>query len=398
MRDSNPETAVGDLPPIQVNQYILRGIIGEGAFATVRLCQHRITKEFFACKLVSRSRLSDDILRIRFESEIRTHQQVRHPGVVRLYDLLRDSEHYYIIMEFCANGDLFQAIVDRNGFTEEEARPLVVQILEALAYVHSLGISHRDLKPENILMDKSGRVKISDFGLAKFIPDGGLVATACGSPCYASPECLSGHAYDGRTTDIWSVGVIVFAMVTGALPWTERNQTKLFAQITKGRYKIPSTLSRDCQSFIKGLMTVDQGERMSIVQALNHPWLVNTQIARDPNVKLDAKVSLKRIDRLFGRDMSEMGLDPEQLIRVPSLPLVPLTRTVKWIESNGSAPNLVHTSFSTDPASTVPQDRVRRRREYSLKGCIRPSTSLRSAQERHFVLVRPMVKKPHGTK
>lgn len=122
-------------------------------------------------------------------------------------------------------------------------------------------------------------MKISDFGLSKFVGNSGIVETPCGSPCYASPECLSGHGYDGRISDVWSIGVIMFAMVTGQLPWTKRNQTQLFNQIRKGDYKIPSFLSEECKDLIRRLMTVDVSQRITIEEALNHPWFKNHKIS-----------------------------------------------------------------------------------------------------------------------
>jgi serine/threonine protein kinase len=124
---------------------------------------------------------------------------------VQLYDLLQDAENYYVILEFCPNGELFQYIVDQNHLTEPDAKPLVVQILDALSHLHSLGISHRDLTPENILMGEFGQIKLADFGCAQFLGEDGLTDAPCESPCYAAPECLSGRPYDGRAADMWSL-------------------------------------------------------------------------------------------------------------------------------------------------------------------------------------------------
>ena len=220
--------------PKKIGPYILRGTVGDGAFSVVKLVCHEQTHQYYACKIVPRSRIATESLQARFEAEIRINQQLHHPGIVHLFDMLKDENNYYIIMEFCPNGELFQYIVDRNHLSEEEAKPFVRQILETLDYIHKQGISHRDMKPENLLMDQTGRVKFSDFGLSRFIPSNGLVDTPCGSPCYASPECISGRPYNGKTTDVWSFGVILYAMLTGQLPWTKRNQQQLFAQIKRG--------------------------------------------------------------------------------------------------------------------------------------------------------------------
>ena len=177
------------------------------------------------------------------------------------------------------------------------------QILISLKYVHSLGIAHRDLKPENLLLDHNNKLKISDFGLSRYIGINGLVDTPCGSPCYASPECLSGHSYDGCKSDIWSCGVILYAALTGQLPWTKRNQQQLFDQIKRGDYSIPNYLSDNCRSLLKGLMTVDINNRLTIDQALLHPWMKISENMQRPFFQKQFKfVSLKKVDEFFDKD------------------------------------------------------------------------------------------------
>ena len=292
-----------------IGRYLLKGEIGHGAFSTVRLCQHIETNQYFACKIIARSRLLMNNLEARFENEIRINQQLHHPGVVALYDLLKDDLNYYIIVEFCPNGELFSHVVDQGRLDERTAKMFISQVFFALQYVHSLGICHRDLKPENLLLDQSGNVKISDFGLSRFVGANGLVSTPCGSPCYASPECVSGHSYDGRKSDIWSCGVISYAILTGQLPWTKRNQQQLFEQIKRGEYTIPMYLSDKCRSFIAGLMTVNTEYRMTIEHALHHEWLADIP---PPNIQMYQTFgpidnipspSLRKLDLFFEKEV-----------------------------------------------------------------------------------------------
>ncbi|OHT02728.1 CAMK family protein kinase [Tritrichomonas foetus] len=288
--------------PSIIGPYTFRGTVGTGAFSVVKLSFNRDIKEFFACKIVPRNRLSDDDLESRFESEIRINQQMHHSGVVQIVDLLKDDLNYYIFMEFCPNGELFKYIIEKQRLTEPEAGIFMYQFLDAIKYVHSLGVAHRDLKPENLLLDPNGRLKISDFGLSKFVGQSGIVDTPCGSPCYASPECLSGSSYDGRMSDLWSIGVILFAMVTGQLPWTKRNQAQLFNQIRHGEYTIPNYLSEDCQDLIRRLMTVDVNQRITVEEALNHPWIKQFGNLADECQDTQQNfqiVSLKKVDRFF---------------------------------------------------------------------------------------------------
>ena len=323
--------------PNKIGPYMLRGTIGEGAFSIVKLAFDSVNKLYYACKIVPKSRLSSNSLEKRFEEEIRINQQLHHPGLVSLIDIIQDEQNYYVVMEFCPNGELFQYIVDRGRLLEDEAKPKIKMILESVKYIHQLGITHRDLKPENILLDQYGQPKISDFGLSRFVGPDNLVSTPCGSPCYASPECISGSAYNGITSDVWSCGVVLFAMVTGQLPWTKRNQQQLFEQIRSGEYTIPSFLSQQCSSIIKGLMTVDITKRLTIDDALNHPWLASTKVV-DVVQSTSAYVSMKRVDEYFHRTISSLHL--EGLKSRCSVPLLTFDDQLKQIVGNADAPTM----------------------------------------------------------
>jgi serine/threonine protein kinase len=149
-----------------------------------------------------------------------------------------------------------------------------------------------------MLFDELGHVKISDFGLSRFAPPNALLGTPCGSPCYASPELLSGRPYDGRTNDVWSVGVVLFAMVTGQLPWTKRNQAQLFAQIRRGEYAVPASVSPHCADLIRRLLTVAAADRITLAQAVRHPWLAGVPLQQTPLAQL-RRISLRRLDECF---------------------------------------------------------------------------------------------------
>lgn len=322
--------------PSKIGPYMLRGVIGEGAFSHVVLAFHETQKTYYACKIVPKARLSSSSLEQRFEEEIRINQQLHHPGVVGLIDIIKDELNYYVIMEFCPNGELFQFIVDRGRLSEAEAKPKIKMILDTVRYLHSLGISHRDLKPENILLDQYGNPKISDFGLSRFVGEDDLVSTPCGSPCYASPECISGQNYNGLTSDVWSCGVVLFAMVTGQLPWTKRNQAQLFEQIRNGDYTIPSFLSIPCASLISGLMTVDNEERLTVEQALNHQWFTGTQCI-ELSSYVSPCISMKRIDEFFDRVISSLRL-PTDINKSSSCKAFSLDFQLRQI--GGEAPEL----------------------------------------------------------
>lgn len=249
----------------------------------------------------------------RFEQEIRIMQEMRHPRIVHLYDLLADSNNYYILMEYCPNGELFSYIVERKKLPESEAKVFFKSILDGIAFIHSFDVAHRDLKPENVLLDAEGHAKISDFGLAKYVGPTGITSTSCGSPCYASPEVLSGQKYNAKISDMWSSGVILYAMVTGQLPWTRRNQMQLFHQIRKCHYHVPSYLSPECNNLIRGLICLDPEKRLTVEEALKHPWMleVTDKVAEWKEVPM---VSLRALDRFFDKEPSE------DYIRLPYRP------------------------------------------------------------------------------
>ena len=310
------------IAPSKIGPYLFRGTVGEGAFSVVKLAFHEDLKTYFACKIVPRNKLQSQDMEERFEIETRINQQMHHPGIVQIVDLLKDDLNYYIFMEFCSNGELFKFIVERGKLPEPEAKILVHQVLLALKYVHFLGVAHRDLKPENLLIDYTGHIKISDFGLSHFVDANGLVETPCGSPCYASPECLSGRPYNGKKSDMWSLGVIVFAMVTGQLPWTKRNQNQLFNQIRKGDYKIPEFLSPTCRDLIARMLTVDCEQRINDDEALEHPWFEGAVDQTPPPTQVFALISLRKIDNFFDntdfQSSSEVNKEEINALRISS--------------------------------------------------------------------------------
>jgi serine/threonine protein kinase len=303
----HPETS-GEPIPDAIGDYELRGVIGEGSFSTVKLAFSRSTRRFLACKVVDRRRLCHQNLLDRFECEIRVHQQLHHPSIVSLVDLMQDEFFNYVFLEFCPSGELFQLILNNNRLTEEQAKPLLRQLLSGVKYLHEMGVAHRDLKPENLLLTQYGHIKISDFGLSKFLDPHGLVATPCGSPCYASPECLTGLPYDGRTNDCWSVGVIFYAMVTGQLPWTKRNQRQLFEQIRRAEYTIPLDLSQPCRNLIRGLLTVSTALRLTADAALRHPFFTGARGNGYGYETGQGIVSLAKVDRFFRADSSALAV------------------------------------------------------------------------------------------
>ncbi|KAJ5076815.1 serine/threonine-protein kinase gin4-related [Anaeramoeba ignava] len=169
-------------------------------------------------------------------------------------------------------GELFDYLVNKGRITHEEALCLFQQIIYGLEYCHNHLICHRDLKPENLLVDKKQNIKIADFGMARLINAGSLASTSCGSPHYASPEVVRGIPYDGMASDVWSCGVILYALLIGRLPFDDNNLTKVLQKVEQGVYTIPNTLSQNKVDLIQRMLTVDPKQRITISEIKKHPW------------------------------------------------------------------------------------------------------------------------------
>ncbi|OHS94288.1 CAMK family protein kinase [Tritrichomonas foetus] len=298
--------------PNKIGPYQLRDTIGSGAFAVVKLAYLPENKKYYACKIIAKQRLERMKDKTRFEQEIRIQQQMRHSHIVQLVDLFKDTLNYYVVIEFCPNGDLFAKIVANKKLTEEQAQIYFRQIIEGLAYIHSMNVAHRDLKPENILLDENGLIKISDFGLSKYLGNNGLTGTSCGSPCYAAPEVISGQTYDPKKSDMWSCGVILYAMVTGQLPWTKRNQQQLYHQIKKASFNIPSYVSSKCSDLINKLINVNPLTRYTTEDVLEHPFMCDTSLNHNEQSNTDNKLLMNsqgRINNSSNRLVSLRMLD-----------------------------------------------------------------------------------------
>jgi serine/threonine protein kinase len=263
--------------PSEIRDWQLQNPLGSGAFSVVVKAVHKETHQVCACKVVPKDRINEEGDRERFQREINAMAFLKHDNVVTLYDFFSDDLNFYLVMDFCPGGELFQYIVKNDKMAEPVAAYLFEQIASAIAYCHSLGIAHRDLKPENVLISKFPRIKVSDFGLCGFISAQDMMQTFCGSPCYCAPECLSRIQYDGRLADVWSLGVILFAMVTGSHPWTITNTSLMLRQILKGNYTVPSHVSPKCRDLIQGMIKVDLSQRLTMPQILSHPWMATAQ-------------------------------------------------------------------------------------------------------------------------
>lgn len=188
---------------------------------------------------------------------------MKHPHIAQLYELVETDDNYYLVMEHCSGGELFDHIVDNGRLKEDEASKLYQQLLSVLKYLHGLGIVHRDLKPENILLDDNLNLKIIDFGLSNEYREGQMLSTICGSPNYISPEMILRKPYEGLKVDVWCSGVTLFAMLCGYLPFADDNVSRLKDKIRSARFEMPEFLSDDARDLLSSILVADPCKRFS---------------------------------------------------------------------------------------------------------------------------------------
>jgi serine/threonine protein kinase len=269
--------------PESINGYIIGQELGHGAFSHVCRCTKADDGSIYACKVFPKANLSCPGDHERFQREINTMAFLRHESLVSLYDFFWDETNFYLITDLCSGGELFQYIIAHEKLDESVAANVFRQIASGIAHCHSASVAHRDLKPENILITKFPQIKVADFGLCGFISETQLMRTFCGSPCYCSPECLSKVQYDGRKSDVWSLGVILFAMVTGQLPWNVSNTSHMLRQILRANFQMPAYLSAPCKDLITSMLRALPADRISMEKILDHPWLKNRGSGRKAN-------------------------------------------------------------------------------------------------------------------
>lgn len=283
---------------LRAHKYELEEKIGSGSFGHVYKVLHTKTKEPFALKLIQKSKLTTKAEESRFQRELDTMAYLDNENLVKMHDFFSDSTNFYLIVDFCQGGELFNYIVTQQKLNEPIAAVIFKQIVSAIAYCHSYGVAHRDLKPENILITEFPTIKVTDFGLCGYFDEHKLMSTFCGSPCYCAPECLSRVQYDGRLSDIWSLGVILYAMVTGEHPWTVSNTSQMLRQIIQAKYTIPSFLTDECRDLISRLLVAKPTDRIEMKDIIAHPWLKFSEwalVARDKTKLLDLTLSQMRL-------------------------------------------------------------------------------------------------------
>jgi len=223
-------------------------------------------------KILEKCKITGDADVQRVTREIDILKLIRHPNIIQLFEIIETPKQLFLIMEFVSGGELFDYIVKKQKLKEAEACKFFQQIICGVEYLHQLGIVHRDLKPENLLLDHEKNIRLVDFGLSNTYKPNEMLKTACGSPCYAAPEMINGLQYYGSRVDVWSCGVILFAMVAGYLPFEDKSTAKLYQKILSGQFQMPKRLSASCVDLINKILETDPDKRLTTDQIKQHPW------------------------------------------------------------------------------------------------------------------------------
>ncbi|KAL7286915.1 hypothetical protein TKK_0018859 [Trichogramma kaykai] len=255
-----------------IGKYKLLKTIGKGNFAKVKLAKHVPTGKEVAIKIIDKTQLNPGSLQKLFR-EVRIMKMLDHPNIVKLFQVIETEKTLYLVMEYASGGEVFDYLVLHGRMKEKEARAKFRQIVSAVQYCHQKKIIHRDLKAENLLLDSEMNIKIADFGFSNEFTPGNKLDTFCGSPPYAAPELFQGKKYDGPEVDVWSLGVILYTLVSGSLPFDGSTLRELRERVLRGKYRIPFYMSTDCEALLKKFLVLNPTKRASLENIMKDKWM-----------------------------------------------------------------------------------------------------------------------------
>ncbi|KRG04456.1 uncharacterized protein LOC6579294 isoform X2 [Drosophila mojavensis] len=320
---------------LRVGYYELEKTIGKGNFAVVKLATNIVTKTKVAIKIIDKTCLNEEYLSKTFR-EISILKSLRHPHITRLYEVMESQSMIYLVTEYAPNGEIFDHLVANGRMKEPEAARVFTQLISAVHYCHLRGVVHRDLKAENVLLDKDMNIKLADFGFSNHYEAGSLLRTWCGSPPYAAPEVFQGLEYDGPKSDIWSLGVVLYALVCGALPFDGTTILELKSRVVQGKFRIPFFMSQDCEHLIRNMLVVEPDRRYTIKQIIKHRWLSDWQAELQQEERLDGSAlpfgtagSQMQSSSLGSSTTSLSGGDGTEVSAPPQLDAVVMTHMLQ---------------------------------------------------------------------
>ncbi|KAM9768012.1 serine/threonine-protein kinase SIK3 isoform 4-T4 [Dama dama] len=306
--------------PARIGYYEIDRTIGKGNFAVVKRATHLVTKAKVAIKIIDKTQLDEENLKKIFR-EVQIMKMLCHPHIIRLYQVMETERMIYLVTEYASGGEIFDHLVAHGRMAEKEARRKFKQIVAAVYFCHCRNIVHRDLKAENLLLDANLNIKIADFGFSNLFTPGQLLKTWCGSPPYAAPELFEGKEYDGPKVDIWSLGVVLYVLVCGALPFDGSTLQNLRARVLSGKFRIPFFMSTECEHLIRHMLVLDPNKRLSMEQICKHKWMklgdadpnFDRLIAECQQLKEERQMDPLNEDVLLA--MEDMGLDKERTLQ-----------------------------------------------------------------------------------
>ena len=290
-----------------ISHYQIGRTIGKGTFGKVKLGIHTLTGEKVAVKILEKDKIKDSSDVERVSREIKILKQVNNPNIVKLYEIIETQKQLYLIMEYASGGELFDYIVARSRLKEQQACIFLQQILAGVEYLQLIRVVHRDLKPENLLLDNKNNIKVVDFGLSNLYKHEETLKTACGSPCYAAPEMIAGKRYYGSCVDLWSCGVILFAMLNGYLPFEDPNTSALYKKIIAGEYKCGSWVSQEAQDLLKSILNTNPETRFTIEKIRSLKWFQKYCNKNKDSIHFDST----KINENVVKQVESLGLSSE---------------------------------------------------------------------------------------
>ena len=299
----------------KIGNYLIKKTLGQGTFGKVKLGIYLPNKEKVAIKILEKDRIVERDDEIRVKREFDMLELFNHPNVILVAEIFESSDSYYSVMEYCQGGELFNYIVKNRRLSEDESAFFYFQLINGLEYLHSLGIVHRDLKPENLLLTNEYLLKIIDFGLSNYFKKGqkNLLSTPCGSPCYASPEMVAGKKYDGFKIDIWSTGIILYAMLCGYLPFEDKDNDILFEKILKCKLIFPKYVSKIARDLMEKILVTDPDKRITIPEIKKHPFYLKGK------EMFEQDFSIYQINKDSNDNMSIENVDLNNILNTPEL-------------------------------------------------------------------------------
>jgi hypothetical protein len=300
-----------NIPPTTLSYYKLIKLIGSGSFGKVLLAQCLLNGKYVAIKAFDKEYLKDEYSKGKVTREIYIQRNLTHENIIKLYEVFYNETHLFIVMEYASNGDMLHYLKNKKKLVESEARKFFRQLVYGLAHIHCRNVLHRDIKLDNILLDEDMGVKICDFGVSRIISKSQIIKEQCGTPAYLAPEIIINKGYSSFYSDMWSLGIVLYTMICGAVPYRGSSLQELLDSEINKEIEYPSFLSPSAKDLIQKLLQFEPTKRVSFPEIFKHPWFTgeinpttddNMVEIREPKTDKE-DVTIFRPSNLFLRKM-----------------------------------------------------------------------------------------------